>query len=91
MVGCNPTTRENGEEESRTIVTFCETEGIPRPCGDEPLTIVAKRMQRHILNAMWLCRAPNHNIEPSARLRRKKIRAKGSEVGTGHNAAWGRV
>jgi hypothetical protein len=72
-------------------VISCETKGIPRPYGNQPLTIVAKRMQHHILNAMRLCRAPNHNIEPITRLRRKKIRAKGSEVGTRHDAAWGRV
>ena len=38
---------------------------------------------------MRLRRAPDHNIEPSTRLRRKKIRAKGTEIGTWHDAAWG--
>ena len=36
---------------------------------------------------MRLRRAPNHNVEPSTRLRRKEVRAEGSQVRTGHDAA----
>jgi hypothetical protein len=75
----------------RTIMISGEPERVPRPYGDEPLTTVSKSMGHHILNAMRLRRAPYHNVKPSARLRRKEIRAKGGEVRTTHDAARGRM
>jgi hypothetical protein len=72
-------------------VILCETKGIPRPYCNQPLTIVAQRTGHHILDAMRLRRAPDHNIEPSTRLRRKKVRAEGGQVRAGHDAARGGV
>ena len=66
-------------------------EGIPRPYSDELIPIVTKSMRHHILYAMRLSRAPNHDVEPRTRLRRKEIRAKGGEIGAGHDTTRGRI
>jgi hypothetical protein len=77
--------KEGGDR--RTVVTLGEPEGVSCPYGDELISIVTKSMQDHILDAMWLGRAPNHDVEPGTRLRRKDIRAECGEVRTGHDAA----
>lgn len=77
--------------ERRTVVIILESERVPRPYGDETLTIVSKRMQHHILDAVRLCGAPDHDVEPCASLRREEIRAKSSKVRSAHDAARGRV
>jgi hypothetical protein len=66
---------------------LCEPEGIPRPYGDELISIVAESMQHHILDTMRLRRAPDHNVEPNTRLGRKDICAEGGEVRSGHDAS----
>ena len=40
---------------------------------------------------MGLRRAPDHDVEPSARPRREEIRAEGGEIRAGHDAAGRRV
>ena len=82
--------RGEWEKDRLTVVILCKPEGIPRPYSDELIPIVTKSMRHHILHAVRLRRAPNHNVEPRARLRRKEIRAKGGEIGAGHDAARGR-
>jgi hypothetical protein len=66
---------------------LCEPEGVPRPYGDELISIAAESMQHHVLDAVGLRRAPDHNVEPNTRLRRKDVCAEGGEVWSGHDAA----
>ena len=68
-----------------------EPEGISRPYGDKLISIATKGMRHHIFDAVRLRRAPDHDVEPSARLRRKEIRAKRGEIRAGHDAARCRV
>jgi len=72
-------------------VILGKPEGISRPNSEKLISIATKRMQHHILDAVRLRRAPDHDVEPSARLRRKDICAKSGEIGAGHDAAGGRV
>jgi hypothetical protein len=60
-----------------TVVVLCEPEGISRPYSEKFVSIATKSMQDHILDAVRLRRAPDHDVEPSAGLRCKEIRAKG--------------
>jgi hypothetical protein len=64
-----------------------EPEGVPRPYGDELISIAAESMRHHIIDAMGLRRAPDHDVEPNTRLRRKNICTEGSEVRARHDAA----
>ena|SRR5260221_3738823 len=79
------------EKDGLTVVILCKPEGISRPYGEKLVSIATKSMQDHILDAVGLRRAPDHDVEPSAGLGRKEIRAKGGEIRTGHDAARCRV
>jgi hypothetical protein len=81
--------RGEGEMEKgvRTVMVLREPERISGPYGDEPITILTECMLHHIFNAVRLRRAPNHNVEPHQRLRRKEIRTESREVRPSHDAA----
>jgi hypothetical protein len=74
-----------------TVVILCEPEGISGPYSEQLVSIVTKSVQDHILDAVGLGRAPDHDVEPSASLGRKEIGAKGGEIRAGHDAARCRV
>jgi hypothetical protein len=74
-------------EGRRTVVILGEPEGVPRPYGEKLVSIAAKSIQHHIIDAVGLRRAPDHDVQPSARPRREKIRAERGEIGAGHDAA----
>ena len=57
----------------RTIMVFSKTERVPRPHSDEPRAVFPKRMQDHVVDAVWLRGAPDHDIEPFTRTGRKKV------------------
>ena len=87
----NHSEREWRRIDGLTVVIPCKPEGISRPYGEKFISIATKSMQDHILYAMRLRRAPDHDVEPSAGLWRKEIRAKGGEIRAGHDAARCRV
>jgi hypothetical protein len=71
----------------RTVMVLREPERVSRPYRDETITITTKCMLHHILDAVRLRRAPDHDVEPGLRLGGKEIRAKGGEVWPAHDAA----
>jgi hypothetical protein len=66
-------------------------ERVPRPHSNEPFAVIPKRMPDHVVDAVRLRRAPDHDVEPCARAGRKEVRTKGREVWAGHYAAWRRA
>jgi len=79
------------EKDRLTVVILGKPEGISRPYSEKFVSIATKSMQDHILDAVGLGRAPDHDVEPSAGLGRKEIRAKGGEIRARHDAAGCRV
>ena len=68
-------------------MVFSKTERVPRPHSDEPRAFFPKCVQYHVVDAMRLRRAPDHNIEPCTRAGRKEVCAERREVRAGHHAA----
>jgi len=73
-------------EGQRTVVILGEPEGVPHPYGEELVSIAAKSIENHILDAVGLCRALNHDVQPSTHQQCKEIHAEGSEIRVGHDA-----
>ena len=46
------------------MMVFGKSEHVLRPHSDEVRAIFPKRMQDHVVDAVPLCRAPDHDIEP---------------------------
>jgi hypothetical protein len=62
-------------------------ERVSRPYSDELCAVIPKCMQDHVVDAVRLRRAPDHNVEPFTRAWRKEVRAECGEVRPGHHAA----
>jgi hypothetical protein len=79
---------KGGGRKTRTVMGFGKPEGISSPDGHQSIAISAECMLYHILYAVRLRRAPDHDIEPSLGLWSKEISAEGGEVWPWHDATW---
>lgn len=68
-------------------MVFGKPERVTRPNSNELRAVIPKRMQDHIVDAVRLRRAPDHDIEPCARTGRKEVCTERGEVRAGHHAA----
>jgi hypothetical protein len=80
--------QSEGIKRGRTVMVFSKAEGISGPSGHQSIAISAECMQYHILDAVWLRRAPDHNIEPILGLWSEQISAEGGEVWSWQDATW---
>ena len=68
-------------------MVFGKAERVPRPYSNELRAVIPKRMQNHIIDAVRLRRAPDHNVEPCARRGREEVCTERGEVRAWHHAA----
>ena len=72
-------------------MVLSKPERVPRPHSNKLFAVIPKCMPDHVVDAVRLRRAPDHDVEPCARARRKEVRTKGGEVRAGQHAAWHRA
>jgi len=75
------------EKEELTVSVFVKSEGIPSPNGHQLLLPLPKTLVHHISNAVRLCRAPDHRIEPRPRGRVEQIITERREARPGEDLA----